>query len=141
MPEMAVPDYAEYRAQLARLPGGPAAALRDFFAPCLAGAEQFNAQNLPCWPLREGGRLCLHQTAGGVRLVREDAGQTLEVARFGEDLLSVAQDEPPISPLVLALLAIAAGDVDDGHRLKQLLPKVDAAARDLMLMTLCRLCG
>jgi hypothetical protein len=42
---------------------------------------------------------------------------------------------------VLALLAIAAGDVDDGRRLKRRLPGLDGAARDLMLMTLCRLCG
>ena len=142
---MAAPDYAEYLDQLARLPGGPAAALTDFLAPCLAGPEQASDQGLPCWPLCEGGRLCLHRQteAQGLRLVHENAGHSVEIARFGGDLLDAAAPDPAraVSPIVLALLAIAAGDVDDGRRLRQRLPRLDAAARDLMLMTLCRLCG
>ena len=39
------------------------------------------------------------------------------------------------------LLAIAAGQIDDRKRLKRCAPKVDGAAKDLMLMTVCRLCG
>lgn len=140
---MAAPDYAEYREQLARLPGGPAAALRDFLAPCLAGPAQCDDQGLPGWPLDEGGWLSLQRApeGGALRLMHEDAAQATEVARFGEDLMTAAQVDPAVSPLVLALLAIAAGDVDDGRRLKRRLPRLDAAARDLMLMTLCRLCG
>lgn len=140
---MAAPDYAEYREQLARLPGGPAAALRDFLGPCLAGPEQCDGQGLPGWPLSEGGWLSLQRApeGGGLRLMHEDAGQATEIARFGEGLMTAAQGDPAVSPLVLALLAIAAGDVDDGRRLKRRLPRLDAAARDLMLMTLCRLCG
>lgn len=140
---MATPDYAEYRAQLARLPGGPAAALRDFLGPCLAGSEPCDSVDLCTWRLNEGGWLSLRRVpeGGGLRLMHEDAGQATEIARFGEDLLTAAQGDPAVSPLVLALLAIAAGDVDDGRRLKRRLPRLDAAARDLMLMTLCRLCG
>lgn len=142
---MASPDYAEYLDQLARLPGGTAAALADFLGPCLAGPEQVSDQGLPCWPLEEGGRLCLNRQteAQGLRLVHEDAGRRVEIAHFGRDLLDAATQnaERAVSPMVLALLAIAAGDVDDGRRLKRHLPRLDAAARDLMLMSLCRLCG
>lgn len=140
---MAAPDYAEYLGQLARLPGGPATAMREFFAPRLAGPERAEGDGLPSWPLGEGGWLSLQRVSEGesLRLVHETAGQTAEIARFGAELLTAAQDAPDVSPLVLALLAIAAGDVDDGRRLKRRLPRLDAAARDLMLMTLCRLCG
>lgn len=140
---MGAPDYAEYVRQLARLPGGPAAALADFLGPWLAGPEQEGDQGLPCWPIKTGGRLCLHrQTEGrGLLLLHEDAGQGVEIARYGEDLLEAVAQERAVSPMVLALLAIATGDVDDGLRLKRHLPALDGAARDLMLMTLCRLCG
>lgn len=140
---MAAPDYAEYLDQLARLPGGPAAALRDYLGPCLAGPEQRDDLGLPTWPLAEGDCLCLRSVpeGGGLRLLHISAGQTTEIARFGEDLLTAAKHHPHVSPLVLALLAIAAGDVDDGRRLRQHLPRLDSAAKELMLMTLCRLCG
>ena len=44
-------------------------------------------------------------------------------------------------PLPLTLVAIALGEVNDGRRLKKALPRLDGAAKDLMLMTVCRLCG
>ena len=46
-----------------------------------------------------------------------------------------------ISPMLLGLLALATGDVAGDRLLKKLLPRVDGAAKDLMLMTVCRLCG
>jgi hypothetical protein len=138
------PDFADYLEQLARLPGGPAAAVRDFLGPWLSGPEVPSEQGLPCWPLREGGRLCLRPAhdAPALLLVHETDGAAAEIARFGRDLIDAAGGpEAAASPLVLALLAIAAGDVDDARRLKRRLPGLDGAARDLMLMTLCRLCG
>jgi len=147
---MAAPDYTEYLDQLARLPGGPAAAVRDFLRPWLGGPEQRSDEDLPCWPMREGGRLCLRSgpDASALLLAHEHGAERVEIARFGRDLLDAAARAPEdaagaraVSPLVLALLAIAAGDVDDRRRLKRRLPGLDGAARDLMLMTLCRLCG
>lgn len=87
---MAAPDYREYCNQLARLPGGPAAALRDFLGPCLTGPEQYDGQGLPRWPLSEGGWLSLQRLpAGGVlRLMHEDAGQATEIAIFDAALLT-----------------------------------------------------
>ncbi len=64
----------------------------------------------------------------------------LGIARAGNELLLVAR-EKNVSALILLLVAIATGQVDDGRRLKVELPKIDAAAKDLMLMTVCRLCG
>jgi len=136
--------------QLHRLPGGAQAAIPDFFSSLLAGSEEEADQTLPCWTLREGGRLCLmSDPAGGTLRLTHGTELIAElIAELPGDLLrAVRQDaddpaSPPIvSPMVLALLAIAAGDVDDGRRLKRLLPKVDGAAKDLMLMTVCRLCG
>jgi hypothetical protein len=136
-------DYAAYLDQLARLPGGTAAAMTDFLAPWLAGPEQRPGAERSFWPLREGGRLCLQPSAAALLLTHEADGEQVEIARFGPALLAAATraDAPAVSPLVLALLAIAAGDVDDGRRLKRRLPGLDGAAKDLMLMTLCRLCG
>lgn len=141
------PDYAGYLEQLARLPGGPAAAVRDFLAPWLADPATAADPASNCWRLKSGGRLCLEPLpdAPVLPLWYAQGTETVEIARFGRDLTEAAErtpaDKPGVPPLVLALLAIAAGDVDDGRRLKRHLPGLDAAAKDLMLMTLCRLCG
>ncbi len=141
------PDYVEYLRQLDRLPGGPAAALADFIGPWLADRVHGTEADPACWWLREGGRLCLRPAADGTGqlLVHENETEMCEIARFGRELIEAAASTDSggarLSPLVLALLAIAAGDVDDGRRLKRRLPGLDGAARDLMLMTLCRLCG
>ncbi len=138
----ASPDYAGYADQLARLPGGPSAAVTDFLGPWLAGPDPRAAAGAACWSLHEGGRLSLRPAPDipGLVLVHENGAGAVEIARFDGRLMAAAQ-ETAISPLVLALLAIAAGDVDDGRRLKRRLPGLDGAAKDLMLMTLCRLCG
>ncbi len=135
---MPAPAWNEYLAQLNRLPGGTAAALTDFLSPWLA--PPLPAATDPCWRLRQGGQLCLEALPDALRLVYHTGTGRVEIARFGSELARVAT-AGQISPLVLALLAIASGDVDDARRLKQRLPGLDAAAKDLMLMTLCRLCG
>lgn len=134
-------NWKEMVWQLDRLPGGAGAALPDFFGPLLNGPEQTSDQGLPVWTLREGGHLALERGPGTdeLRLAHLSDGGEETIARLPAELLAAAADA--VSPMVLALLAIAGGDVDDGRRLKHRLPAVDAAARDLMLMTLCRLCG
>ena len=64
----------------------------------------------------------------------------IQIAALPIQLMDVARAHGA-SAIVLALLAIAAGNVDDGRRLKVGLPRIDGAAKDLMLMTVCRLCG
>lgn len=120
--------YQELVWQLNRLPGGATAAIPDFFANLLAAAP---ASDL--WQLREGGRLEL-QADGALR-----HGDTL-ITHLPPALLSAAETDA-IPPIVLGLLALASGEIDGDRRLKAALPQVDAAAKDLMLMTVCRLCG
>ncbi|MGQ9686533.1 MAG: hypothetical protein ACUVT2_09555 [Thiobacillaceae bacterium] len=141
------PDYTGYLEQLARLPGGPAAAVTDFLAPWLADAATAADPASNCWQLKQGDRLCLAalSATSALLLTYVQDTQSVEIARFGRALSEAVKrapaGKPAVSPLVLALLAIAAGDVDDGRLLKRHLPGLDAAAKDLMLMTLCRLCG
>ncbi len=136
--------------QLHRLPGGAEAAIPDFFGALLAGPPVHAADTglVEAWPLLEGGELGLLEGAEGLHLVRIDTAGAQPLAELpGELLAAVRQtaDDPAgpytASPLVLALMAIAAGRVEDDRRLKRALPRVDGAARDLMLMTVCRLCG
>ncbi|MCS6787306.1 MAG: hypothetical protein NZ524_09790 [Thiobacillaceae bacterium] len=132
-------DYRAYARQLAALPGGAAAAVRDVLAPAL-GADAAHDPCDGCWPLAEGGRLCLHAQGEGLELWHERDGEQVYIARFDAGL-GEAATHGHTPALALALLAIAAGDVDDERRLKQRLPRLDAAARELMLLSLCRLCG
>lgn len=143
-------DLRELVWQLHRLPGGAEAAIPDFFGPLLSGPPTHMADTglVEAWPLLEGGQLGLLESAEGLHLVRIDAAGTQTLAELPAELLDATRqtaDDPAsprtVSPLVLALMAIAAGRVEDDRRLKRALPRVDGAARDLMLMTVCRLCG
>lgn len=120
--------YQELIWQLNRLPGGAAAAIPDFFGALLAEAPAHRH-----WHLREGGQLEL-QADGALR-----HGDTL-ICRLPSALLAAAE-AVAIPPIVLGLLALATGEIEGDRRLKSALPKVDGAAKDLMLMTVCRLCG
>lgn len=120
--------YQELVWQLNRLPGGAAAAIPDFFGSLLAEAPQAAR-----WQFVQGGALELHSDGS---LCHGDR----RIAEFPEALLSAAA-ATAIPAILLGLLALATGLVDGDRRLKAVLPKVDAAAKDLMLMTVCRLCG
>lgn len=120
--------YQEMIWQLNRLPGGAAAAIPDFFGNLLAEAPVGD-----CWRFKEGGQLDLH---GDGALCY---GETL-ITRLPPQLLAAAE-AAALPAIVLGLLALATGEVDGDRRLKAALPKVDGAAKDLMLMTVCRLCG
>lgn len=121
--------------QLQRLPGGAQAALPDFFGHLLAGPTRRDDQG-EHWPLPDNAALLLRQDALLVRI----GEHTHELARIPPTLHASAT-EAGLSPLLLGLLALATGDLPGDKRLKALLPKVDGAAKDLMLMTVCRLCG
>lgn len=120
--------------QLALLPGGAAAAIPDFFASALAAPVADDAR---VWPLRAGGELRL-DAAG--RLLHSAADQTTLIAHCPPERC-VEATAAGASALVMVLLAVAVGHLDDQRRLKQLAPRIDGAAKDLMLMTVCRLCG
>lgn len=120
--------YQEMVWQLNRLPGGAAAVIPDFFGNLLADIPAGD-----CWCFEEGGQIELHADGGLWH------GDSL-ITRLPPKLLAAAE-AAALPPVVLALLALATGEIDGDRRLKAVLPKVDSAAKDLMLMTVCRLCG
>lgn len=137
-------DWDKLADQLATLPGGAVAALPDFFGNLVSDelAPITSDWDYDGWVLKDEGMLSLriNDAVDGMRLFYVTRDDELGIARAGTELLRTAQ-EKQVSALLLILLAIAAGQVDDGRRLKLVLPKLDAAAKDLMLMTVCRLCG
>ena len=137
-------DLHKLASQLATLPGGAPAAIRDFFAGLMHDglAPLTSDWDIENWGLKEGGILCLRVDPAWhvARLFKVDGEDELQIASLPIKLVDIAR-EHGASPIVLALLAIATGQADDGRRLKVGLPKVDATAKDLMLMTVCRLCG
>ena len=90
--------------------------------------------------LADGGRLRL---ADDGALLHARAESEALIVRLEAEVLAAIRElaTPAMPPLPLALVAIALGAVDDGRQLKKALPGLDGAARDLMLMTVCRLCG
>jgi hypothetical protein len=141
---LALEDLEKLARQLATLPGGARAAVPDFFAHLMtAGLAPITSDwDIENWELKDGGILCLRldPAYGAARLFQVSSEDELQIAAFPIQVADIAR-EAGASPIVLALLAIASGQQDDGRRLKVGLPKVDAAAKDLMLMTVCRLCG
>lgn len=141
---MTLEDWQKLATQLGNLPGGAAAAMPDFFGQLVSDelAPITSEWDFEGWVLNDGGVLSLrlNDAVDGMRLFVVTHAGEMELARAGNELLQAAR-AADVSPLLLLLLAIAAGQVDDRRRLKLEVPKIDAAAKDLMLMTVCRLCG
>jgi hypothetical protein len=127
--------YEELVWQLTRLPGGMAAAMPDFFGRLLARPPE-STEDGEVWHLHDGAKLALRAGHFSVH----SKGEHTAIATLPQALLDEAE-KARISPLLLGLLALATGDVDGDRTLKKVLPQVDGAAKDLMLMTVCRLCG
>jgi len=127
--------YEELVWQLERLPGGSDAAIPDFFGHLLAGPVSTH-DGQETWPLLDGAGLEL----ADAELRAHIDNMAIPIATLPQALLTEAE-KAGLSPLLLGLLALATGDVDGDRVLKKHLPKVDGAAKDLMLMTVCRLCG
>lgn len=146
--------YRDLADQLATLPGGSTDLRRDYFgavtlpeAPADAEARIKVALGgghvlAEAWVLASGGLLALTESSDGTaQLVwlKEDGG-TAAILDYLAGLGETAR-EYGISPLGLALLVQAMGTADDGGRLRRLLPAVDKAAKGLLLIASCRLCG
>lgn len=141
---MTAEDWAKLIEQLATLPGGAAAAEPDFFGHLITDelAPITSEWDFDGWLLKDGRVLSLRldEAQEGMRLyVVHPSGEHF-IARTGNELLEAARSHG-VSPLILFLLAVASGQIDDNRRLKMHAPKIDGAAKDLMLMTVCRLCG
>lgn len=141
---MTAEDWAKLIEQLGYIPGGAARAAPDFFGHLLLDelapiTSEWDFEN---WFMKDGRviSLRLHDGMAGMRLFVVDPEQEHYIAQTGDGLLDTAR-AGGVSPLLLFLLALATGQIDDNKRLKLHAAKVDGAAKDLMLMSVCRLCG
>jgi hypothetical protein len=141
---MTAADWEKLIDQLNGIPGGSARAEPDFFAHLIVDelAPTTSEWDFDGWLLRDGRVLSLRldEAQDGLRLFVVDPAEAHFIARTGNALLDAARARQ-VSPLILFLLALAAGQIDDNKRLKLHAAKIDAAAKDLMLMSVCRLCG
>ncbi len=146
--------YRDLADQLATMPGGPADLRGDYFgavtlpdAPADAEARLKAALGeghslAEAWPLAAGGLLALVESSdGGAKLVWLNEDGSAEPVLDYLLGLGEAAREYRVPPLGLALLVQAMGTADDGGRLRRLLPAVDKAAKGLLLIASCRLCG
>ncbi len=138
-------DWDKLAQQLRTLPGGAPAAEPDFFGPFITGelAPVTSEWDYDGWLLKDGRVLSLRldeTQQGMMRLFVVDPEESHFIAKTDDTLLHAAR-EHGVSAVILFLLALAAGQIDDNKRLKIHAPKIDGAAKDLMLMTVCRLCG
>lgn len=145
--------YRDLADQLATMPGGPANLRGDYFgvvtlpeAPADAGAGLKTALGenhalAEAWALVAGGMLALAEgPEGTAQLVWLKDGGVDAILDYPPGLVEAAR-EYGIPSLGLALLVQAMGTADDGGRLRRLLPAVDKAAKGLLLIASCRLCG
>lgn len=142
---MTAEDWAKLISQLNLIPGGAAKAEPDFFGHLITDdlAPTTSEWDYDGWLLKDGRVLSLRldeMQEGGLRLFVVDPEEAHYIARAGDELMTAARDSG-VSALVLFLLALATGQIDDNKRLKIHADKIDAAAKDLMLMSVCRLCG
>lgn len=141
---MTAEDWFKLIEQLRLIPGGAEKAEPDFFGHLITGdlAPVTSEWDFEGWLLKDGRVLSLRldEAQEGMRLYVVDPDEDHFIARAGNELLDSAR-EAGVSPLILMLLALATGQIDDNKRLKIHAPKIDGAAKDLMLMSVCRLCG
>lgn len=131
--------YRDLADQLAAMPGGVARLRADYFATVTV-AEAAAPDALEAWTLAAGGLLALVRAGEGTRLVwRRETGEDA-ILDYPPGLDEAAEGYA-VPPLGLALLVQAMGTVDDDRRLRRLLPEVDKAAKGLLLIATCRLCG
>jgi hypothetical protein len=146
---MTAEDWTKLIEQLNTLPGGAGRAEPDFFGNLITDelAPVTSEWDFDGWMLKDGRVLSLRldEAQQGMRLyVVEPGGEEQAedhfIAKTGNELLEAARTHD-VSPVILFLLALASGQIDDNKRLKIHAPLIDGAAKDLMLMTVCRLCG
>jgi hypothetical protein len=157
--------FRDLVAQLQQVPGGPSALLKDYFTKAVKESltDLAPVQERLCavlgrevlvadaWALNGGGTLCLAilpEDGAQVVLLHENQRSATLILDLPDALIKAARVEPEsltseyqVSPLVLVLLAIAMGGIDDKKRVVQVVPEVDYCAKGLLLIASCRLCG
>jgi hypothetical protein len=127
------------------MPGGHANLRKDYFGTvtltdALPDIALSSGEIIEGWTLQGEGTLALVSAVNGAASLvwmKKKGDET--IAEFSADLREAAR-EFSITPIGLALLALAMGGVDDIH-LKKCLPEVHKASKGLLLIAACRLCG
>lgn len=151
--------------QLKQVPGGPSVLRADYFAkavresvaalvPLEATLGSVLGQTVrvaDAWLLNDGGTLCLvsfPEDKARLVLLHADRQTVTPIVDIPGSLLKAALAEPEnpaagyqVSPMILTMLAIAMGGIDDRKQLSRVAPEVDYCAKGLLLIASCRLCG
>ncbi|MBU0593487.1 MAG: hypothetical protein KKH74_07115 [Gammaproteobacteria bacterium] len=137
--------YRDLAEQLAAMPGGHAS-LREAYFGGLTLPDPISGNIFPSreiiegWMLQDGDAIALvSNEKDDTSLLWLRKGDEEVIADFSGELQEAAR-ECGITLLGLALLALAMGGVDDS-RLKIMLPALYKAAKGLLLIAVCRLCG
>ncbi|TSA20939.1 MAG: hypothetical protein D4R70_04535 [Betaproteobacteria bacterium] len=127
-------EWDELAQQLLTLPGGgPAAILSDYFGATARPIEPHFSE-LERWALSEGGSLSLE--VSGALVFIDATGPSLVITRHAPFTRVTG-----LSPMALMLTALVGGTVEGDAALKQHAPKTRRAAKELLLVASCRLCG
>lgn len=134
----------ELALQILAVPGAPDKLLPDYFSGVQILATDGLA--LESWQLASDRRLDLSRAQNGtLRLVLSKSAAPLLNLPLPQGLAAIAAQAaastPPLSPIVLALVALAMGLAEGDKALAAHETKLVKSAKELMLIAACRLCG
>ena len=136
--------------QLLAVPGAPDKLLAEYFSNAVPGnlpgcTEEYAVE---VWQLSDALVLSLLKRPQGLVLKLSRAGLPMDTLALPMEVLSAAspngdQFDGPyrVSPLLLALTAIAAGYLDGDRVLRRFAPRLLKGAQEVLLIAACRLCG
>jgi hypothetical protein len=138
--------------QLLAVPGAPDKLLPEYFSKAVRNTlpSRIEEDAVEVWRLAD---------ASVLSLLNRPAGLALELCQVGvpaaalilplpAEVLSAASqsgDQPAgpflVSPILLALTALAAGYINGDQALRSTVPELLKSAQELLLVAACRLCG
>ncbi|HYP67667.1 MAG TPA: hypothetical protein VEP67_05375 [Thiobacillaceae bacterium] len=138
--------------QLLAVPGAPDRLLSEYFSKAVRHAlpSSVGEHAVEVWRLADASVLSLLNPPEGLTLGLCQAGVPAHslLLPLPAEVLSAASlsgDHPEgpyrVSPMLLALTAVAAGYVDGDRLLRSAAPDLLRSAQELLLITACRLCG
>lgn len=138
--------------QLLAVPGAPDKLLADYFSKVVINrlADDRTEHATETWQLADGSMLFLIERPENVILEYCRPGTSADAVALPlpAELLQAASQSGDhkagpycVSPLLLALVAVAAGYVDGDRALRKSAPDLLRCAQELLLIAACRLCG
>ncbi|MGO9443225.1 MAG: hypothetical protein ACLPXB_00455 [Thiobacillaceae bacterium] len=138
--------------QLLAVPGAPDTLLRDYFSGVVSDSQIDAGDDhaVERWRLVDASMLALFDRPHGLELElsRVDLRTAALIVPLPACVLTASSqngDHPTgpfhVSPLLLALIALAAGYLDGDRPLRRHAPQLFKRAQQLLLSATCRLCG